>query len=491
MSLKTHKVIWLIAAVALLAGAGQFQRLLNRQRTSPELGLSRVADLGSNAPPVLAFTTVALGGFRGIIANILWIRANELQNDGKYFEMVQLADWITKLQPTFTQVWVVQAWNMAYNISVKFSAPADRWRWVQRGIELLRDEGIRYNPTASLMYRELGWFFQHKMGQNMDDAHKFYKASWAKEMTALFGGPRPNFQELRQPTTSEAEQRARLLREKYRMDPVIMEEVDKLYGPLEWRLPEAHAIYWASVGLKNCHDNDLITIRRVVYQCMLISVLRGRILFFESDGTPVTAPNLDRVALASETYLRLSAEDTEQPNAIKFAHRNFLREMVYHFYTHGREAEAEKWFTTLKERYPDAVLPGNPTLEEFAIRRFTENVETLSSDRVMVILTGLISQHFISLALDEDKRAAGFARMAEHLYKYNEERIRLRREPLQIPPLEELKKAWLEQVLNPKNELLPLDLIIRLRTRLNLPADQKLNETGGGGKSPSTAEVKP
>ena len=301
MNRKAYKIVLLVLAVALLVGAGTFQRMLVQQRSTPELGLSRVADLGSNAPPVLAFTTVALGGFRGIIASVLWIRANELQNDGKYFEMAQLADWITKLQPTFTQVWIVHAWNMAYNISVKFSDPADRWRWLQRGIELLRDSGLRYNPTASLMYRELGWFFQHKMGQNTDDAHRYYKAQWAKEMTAVFGGARPNFEELLRPATPDAQQRLTLLREKYKMDPAIMQEVDRLYGPLEWRLPEAHAIYWASVGLKNCKDGDLVTLRRVVYQSMLLSVLRGRILYFESDGSPVTGPNLDRADLANET----------------------------------------------------------------------------------------------------------------------------------------------------------------------------------------------
>ena len=81
--------------------------------------MTRVEPL-ENAPPVLAFTTVALGGFRGLIANALWIRANDLQDDDKFFEMAQLADWITKLEPHFAQVWLVQAWNMAYNISVKF-----------------------------------------------------------------------------------------------------------------------------------------------------------------------------------------------------------------------------------------------------------------------------------------------------------------------------------------------------------------------------------
>ena len=80
---------------------------------------------------MLAFTTVALGGFRGLISNALWIRANDLQDEDKFFEMAQLADWITKLEPHFVQVWLVQAWNMAYNISVKFKDYPDRWRWVR------------------------------------------------------------------------------------------------------------------------------------------------------------------------------------------------------------------------------------------------------------------------------------------------------------------------------------------------------------------------
>src|SRR4030095_6972997 len=205
----------------LLIGAASMQRTLNRQRGDPGLGLTRVAPL-ENAPPMLAFTTVALGGVLGLIANALWIRANELQNDGKYFEMVQLADWITKLEPTFVQVWVVQAWNMAYNISVKFPDAVYRWRWVKRGIELLRDDGLRYNPKEALIYRELGWFFQHKMGQNLDDAHLFYKTAWAEEMTQLFGGPRPKFDELLNPTTDEARKRVHALRDKYKMDPGLM-----------------------------------------------------------------------------------------------------------------------------------------------------------------------------------------------------------------------------------------------------------------------------
>ena len=117
MSARARKIILLLLAAALLAGSGRVQQSLNRDRD--RLGLTRASAL-TGAPPLLAFTTVVLGGFRGLISNYLWIRANDLQLDDKFFEAAQLADWITALEPHFSHVWRFQAWNMAYNISVKF-----------------------------------------------------------------------------------------------------------------------------------------------------------------------------------------------------------------------------------------------------------------------------------------------------------------------------------------------------------------------------------
>src|SRR6185503_10701797 len=332
-----YKVQLLAVALVLLSGGGFWQQRLNQQRE--KMGLTRMTPL-ENAPPVLAFTTVALGGFRGLIANALWIRAIDLQQEDKFFEQVQLSDWITKLQPSFVQVWIVQAWNMAYNISVKFRDPYDRWRWVQRGIELLRDEGLKYNPREALIYRELAWFFQHKMGQNIDDAHLIYKYEWANEMTRALAGGRPNYDELLNPSTDQGRERARLVREKYKMDPAVMKRADELYGPLEWRLPEASAIYWAMVGLEKSAKKDLITLRRVIYQSLHVCVLRGRIVLANTNGTYVFGPDLSKIALANDGYEKMLAEETEMPYAIVKAHRNFLREAVYLLYTHNRLAEA-------------------------------------------------------------------------------------------------------------------------------------------------------
>src|SRR5262245_34590175 len=195
MNPRAKKFLLLALAMILFASSGLVQNSLNRDRE--KLGLTRIEPL-DNAPPVLAFTTLALGGFRGLISNALWIRASDLQDEDKFFEAMQLADWITKLEPHFAQVWVHQAWNMAYNISVKFKETPtenpempkqypDRWRWVRAGIELLRDEGLKYNPDDVLIHQQLAWLFQHKMGANLDDANMYYKQMWANEMASVFG----------------------------------------------------------------------------------------------------------------------------------------------------------------------------------------------------------------------------------------------------------------------------------------------------------------
>ncbi len=478
MGTRSRKLGLIGTMVLLVTAAASVQRALNIQRADVNVGLTRIAPL-ENAPPMLAFTTVALGGFRGLIANALWIRANDLQNDGKYFEMVQLADWITKLEPTFVQVWTVQAWNMAYNISVKFPDPEDRWRWVQRGIELLRDEALRYNPREALLYRELGWFFQHKMGQNLDDAHLVYKYNWAVAMTNLFGGAKPNFEELLNPSTPDAKRRVEELRTRYKMEPAVMREVDQLHGPLEWRLPEAHAIYWGHVGLKHSKKKDLITLRRLIYQSMQVSVLRGRLisldpLFF--------GPDLDKAARANASYEQMIAEETEMKHSVQTAHKSFLREVVYLFYIYNRVPEAETWFATLKEKYPEAVPP-NVRLEEYALQRYEENITTGGHDRVKAIIEGTLRNYWISLAFaDEDRaeedRALQYDRQARYVWNRYTQLNTARRNVLALAPFEEMRKQTLDELLTSENLHPRVKAMLRAKLGMGAPPAEPKPSSG-------------
>ena len=181
-------VVQLIAgllAVVFLVGAGLTARVITKKRDASQLVVSMEGQQGM--PPHVALATAALGTFRGLAVDVLWIRAAELQNLGQYFEAQTLSQWITTLQPRFPQVWVFQAHNLAYNIAATAEVPLERWNWVDRGIELLRSRGIPMNPTAPQLHDMLSFIFHHKIGAKVDREHWYLKARLTSEMQEVLG----------------------------------------------------------------------------------------------------------------------------------------------------------------------------------------------------------------------------------------------------------------------------------------------------------------
>jgi hypothetical protein len=479
---RNYKLLLLLIMAVLLTLVGRVQNDLNHARA--QLGLTRVEPL-ENAPPLLAFTTKALGGFRGLIANALWIRATELQDQGKYFEMFQLSDWITKLQPHLPAVWVHQAWNMAYNISIKFNDPQERWPWVRRGIELLRDEGLKYNPKEPLIYRELAWFFQHKIGEYLDDMHNFYKEYWARDFSEVIGpkGP-PNFDELLNPKTPEQKERARLLAEKFKMDAAFMKRVDEHYGPLEWRLPESHAIYWAAKGLdttagETLKQKDFVTLRRVIFQSLQLSFKRGKLLHMGENGDFLYGPNLNVIRIADIVYQQQADLEPEMKSNILNAHKNFLGMAVYFLYTHNRREAAAEWYKHMLEKYPDAVQPPK-NLDDYALSRIGEDVGETDHNRVKAIILGTFEIAFLNFAVGEEDVAQNHLSFAQRVHtRYQEatssisdsQKIRVG-----LPPLKQLYDEALSRVLSPDYGLGNI-LEAQLRTRLGL-SNEAYRDTG-------------
>jgi hypothetical protein len=506
MNPRAKKILLLLLAAALLFSSGQIQKVLNRDRE--QLGLTRVNAL-DNAPPVLAFTTVALGGFRGLIANALWIRANDLQNDDKFFEAAQLATWITDLEPSFTQVWLFQAWNMAYNISVKFKDFPDRWRWVERGIDLLRDGGLRYNPDDVLIHRELAWFFQHKMGQNLDDANSYYKQQWAAEMSPFFGPHGTNLTDLINPPNAGARTNALVLRDKYKLDPVFAQKVDAQYGPFDWRLPEAHAIYWGAQGLQKAKEHpdkvkadDLITLRRIIYQSMLQAFHHGRIIDDPFAKTSSLEPNLELVSKVNDAYLQAYAEETQpgMKNGILKAHRNFLKDAVYFLYGNNNMAEAAKWYQLLGKQYPDNTIldydtnsyPRNLSLDDYAVARVQSELGDTSQERTTAMVEKLIAESYYALAVGLDDRSVGFRLLARKVYdKYANKigKMQSNLDRVGLPPFDVLNRTVLNKLLDVQQPVLPYAARAIVRTQLGMPAETNAPPAGNPATNPPPANV--
>ncbi|HVY70589.1 MAG TPA: hypothetical protein VHH73_11705 [Verrucomicrobiae bacterium] len=468
---KFYKPLLWALIVVFLGVAGFSQRRLYFARET--LGLTRLKP-PENLPPTLAFTTVALGGFRGLIANALWIRASELQDQDKFFEMVQLADWITKLQPHIPTVWYHLAWNMAYNITVKFTDPHDRWLWVKRGVELLRDQALVYNPHDTILYRELSWIYQHKIGQNLDDAHAYYKEMLAKSMSEVFG-ERPNYDELLHPQTDAQRAKVKLIREKFRLDPAVMKEVDDHYGPLEWRLPEAHAIYWAWLGMKEGGPKDRSTLRRSIFQTMQLAFHRGRIIENKFSDELQYGPNLAIIPNANKAYEEMIEQDPELRENFKTGHKNFLLAAVYFLYTHNHITEANKYFQMVKEKYPSAIPP-DISLDEYAVKQITEQLGETSQDKMKAMLEGYWQNSYFYLALGEDDQATGLDRLARLAWQRFAQETKMSKGRVHLPDIEFMKREALDAILDPRNEVNP-QLVAQLRTRLGLGAPTNAPES--------------
>ena len=263
MRLSTGKVAVAAMVVLCCMAAWQSRRLSAFRRAGmPDAYVGYAADV----PPALNFVMAGLGGFRGIVAEVLWFRVNTLQEEGRFLELVQLSDWITMLDPRAAEAWAYNAWNLAYNISIMMIRPDDRLRWVQNGIALLRDEGLRYNPREARLYRELAWLYQNKIGDSLDSAHLTYKLALAETMSPFL---HPDGT-----VNDTPENRARLAA--LRLDTDRMAALEKRFGPLDWRLAEAHAVYWASQGLEFATGTERLMCRRGVYQPLILSLLRGR-----------------------------------------------------------------------------------------------------------------------------------------------------------------------------------------------------------------------
>ena len=189
--MNSHRMIQIgavaIALIALIATALFVVPFVRLERKRLNLGASQAAS--ESVKPDVAFASSMLGPLKGFMVNALWYRVEELKQQGKFAEINELSRMITTLQPRFPEVWRFHAWNMAYNVSVQTFTPQERWDWVNKGIRLLREEGIPANPTAVKLYRELSWIFFHKFGQYSDDAHWYYKVELCREWQEILGVP--------------------------------------------------------------------------------------------------------------------------------------------------------------------------------------------------------------------------------------------------------------------------------------------------------------
>lgn len=454
--------------VRLLAAAGLLASLAGMGALTPFIASSagrnelEYTDTAAEGDPPEVALGIAMGAFRGIFVNYLWIRANNLKQEGRYHESIELARAITKLQPRFPRVWAFHAWNLAYNISVGTQTPQERWQWVTAGIDLLKKEGIPANPNDMLLYKELSWIYIHKVMGYTDDSNRYYKRQVAADWTVTMGDPPalrgddrerdraigvyidwltgfaeapgsieamreqspgageladriaglgyglnrnllervailehldqsllaeeiregfgPNMTQLagmfEDPSLGGAWEtllltlRRQELVERERMNPQQMIRVTRKFGPLDWRSPAAHALYWAYTGVErglsrvtelNEDDYDFVNTDRMLVQAIQELWRYGTIYFnyvdFVADrgGFYMNTPNEHFIyayndVLEKEIQDRggIFESDIRTYKTYAAGYENFLKQVIPFYYRRGQLDKAEFWYRHLR-----------------------------------------------------------------------------------------------------------------------------------------------
>lgn len=116
---------------------------------------------------------VAIGGLRGVAADLLYLKSDRLWQEGKWQEMLGLFRAITVLQPNYVDYWSIAGSHLAWNLAFNAPNKQDKQRYIDQGIECFL-EGISYNPDSYQLYFDLGFIYHHQV-ESYEQALELYR----------------------------------------------------------------------------------------------------------------------------------------------------------------------------------------------------------------------------------------------------------------------------------------------------------------------------
>lgn len=106
-----------------------------------------------------------LSGFRPLVVDLLWMRAEELARERRYYELLSLYNLITTVDPHFEPAWAYNSFNLAFSLSVLEDTPEQRWQWVREGL-LYAMKGVEKNPDSDQCAFAVAWIFYYSVPQD-------------------------------------------------------------------------------------------------------------------------------------------------------------------------------------------------------------------------------------------------------------------------------------------------------------------------------------
>jgi hypothetical protein len=250
--------------------------------------------------------------------------------------------------------------------------------------------------------------------------------------------------------------RAYQLRNTWKLQPEIMEQINQLYGPyswddpnkhlpLDWRHPDTHAMYWAYVGLKVAGKDkfspDQANTDRMIYQSLQELFRQGKIYIYSAAVPPEGADaNSQSDAQVKAIYLRPDLRMFKPYNesvmnilekykimnqgsysAMQIGHRNMLKNAVLNFYQAGHRQQAMEIYALMRKLYP--LDDFKVSIDVFVKQRFREEIVDMGLNSVRGVLQMILQEAYFYYAMRDDNEAAVNENIAKEAYDMYQERF--------------------------------------------------------------------
>jgi hypothetical protein len=272
------------------------------------------------------------------------------------------------------------------------------------------------------------------------------------------------------------------LRKVWKLDPVLMNELNRTYGPidftdpnrhlpLDWRHPDSHAIYWAVKGLqiaaqKKSRKLDITETNtdRIVGHSLQNLFRNGKLIIRDMQvHVPVEGSQETQTKTIKEVFLRpdlrmfdpynksvLSIiekykDDPTTYKSLQNGHRNMLKNAVLSFYQSGHRKKAQQIYNELRKLYD---LPEfKVSLTEFARKRLLDELKNLGINDAKEQVVLLLRESYFLYAIGDDDASAGKEKLAKETHEYYQNKY-LDENRIDLPPFTTMEYLALRDFLD-------------------------------------------
>lgn len=271
------------------------------------------------------------------------------------------------------------------------------------------------------------------------------------------------------------------LRKVWKLDPALMNNLNRTYGPidftdpnthlpLDWRHPDSHAIYWAVKGLQVAthkesggeFDMSETNTDRIVGHSLQNLFRYGKLLIRDMQfQVPVEGSQETEAQIYKEVFLRPDLrmfdsynnsilatlekyKDDSSLKSMQNGHRNMLKNAVLSFYQSGHRKKAQQIYNELRKLYdlPDFKV----SLTEFAQKRFFEELESIGIHDATEQVVLLLRESYYLYAIGDDETSAGREKLAKEIFDYYQNKY-LDENRIDLPPFTTLQYLALRDFL--------------------------------------------